>query len=246
MSLNINKQHYQGELHYIISSSLSMSAPALKPEWFDTRFWQQQGEIQAATEGRGQAWHIKLGEKEFALRHYCRGGKLAGLLKDRYFGTNIERSRAYKELALLSWLYQKSLPVPAPVGARVKRSGLIYRADILTAWIAGAKPLTEWLGRDLVNKPLWESIGECIRRFHRLGVDHPDITAQNILIDEASKVYLIDFDRARQREVGSWQDQNMKRFWRSLNKWWSRNKGEVMPNKLWQKVLYGYDPKQVI
>ena len=42
-------------------------------------------------------------------------------------------------------------------------------------------------------------IGETIKRFHSTGFYHPDLNVENILIDDAQNVFLLDFDRWKSR-----------------------------------------------
>ena len=67
------------------------------------------------------------------LRHYRRGGLFGRLVKDRYAGIKPADSRAMRELNLLDSMQRAGLPVPAPVGARMTRHGIFYRADLLMA-----------------------------------------------------------------------------------------------------------------
>jgi 3-deoxy-D-manno-octulosonic acid kinase len=64
----------------------------------------------------------------------------------------------------------------------------------------------------------WRAVGRCIRRFHDQGVYHADLTANNILIDGAERVSIIDFDRGGLRVPGLWRAANLSRLKRSLTK----------------------------
>ena len=57
-----------------------------------------------------------------------------------------------------------------------------------------------------------------IRRFHNEGLDHVDLNARNILIDDRDMPWLIDLDRCRLRDPGRWQTGNLARLERSLEK----------------------------
>jgi 3-deoxy-D-manno-octulosonic acid kinase len=57
-----------------------------------------------------------------------------------------------------------------------------------------------------------------IARFHGAGIDHPDLTAHNILLDGQGQTYLLDFDNADIRSGTEWQAARMARLRRSLNK----------------------------
>jgi 3-deoxy-D-manno-octulosonic acid kinase len=49
-------------------------------------------------------------------------------------------------------------------------------------------------------------------------VYHADLTGNNILIDAAERVTLIDFDRGDLRDPGAWRTANVARLKRSLTK----------------------------
>jgi tRNA A-37 threonylcarbamoyl transferase component Bud32 len=57
-----------------------------------------------------------------------------------------------------------------------------------------------------------------VRAVHAHGVDHPDLTAHNILLDDGGRVFLVDFDNARLRPAGDWRRLGVERLQRSLRK----------------------------
>ena len=82
------------------------------------------------------------------------------------------------------------------MAARVQRSGLFYRADIVTERIDNAESLAQQLARAPLPPEQWREIGRCLRRFHAAAVWHPDMTAHNVLLS-GQQVYLVDFDKSR-------------------------------------------------
>lgn len=168
--------------------------------------------------GRGSAWFVGSGTHAAVLRHYRRGGLFARLLGDWYPWHGAEYTRSFAEFNLLAAMANQGLPVPAPLAARYQRDGAGYRADILIERIATAVPWAALLRSNLGNAA-WESIGETIARFHRAGIDHADLNVNNILLDASGQVWLIDFDRSRQRAVDSrWRHRNLHRLRRSVDK----------------------------
>jgi 3-deoxy-D-manno-octulosonic acid kinase len=65
---------------------------------------------------------------------------------------------------------------------------------------------------------VWREIGRMIGAFHRHGVDHPDLTAHNILLSPHGELFLVDFDNAALREPGPWRETGVERLKRSLRK----------------------------
>ena len=188
----------------------------------------------AGAGGRGSAWLA--GGGEWVLRHYRRGGFAARLSADRYLWTGLGRSRPWREWRLLDFLYKAGLPVPQPVAARVLRTGLGYRGDLLTRRIRDAVSLAERLAGPAPGSVPWRALGACIRRFHDAGVWHADLNAHNLLLDPQDRVYLIDFDRSGRRAPGrGWQLANLARLHRSLAKL-----GPLVPARGWAELMDGY------
>ena len=197
---------------------LGNADPGSVESLFDPEFWRRRGELQEVWAGRGSAWFIASGKRQWALRHYRRGGFIARLSQDLYWWAGENRVRAFAEWRLLEVLTQRDLPVPRPVAARYERSGWGYRCDLITQRIVDAKPLSAMLAIDALPEPLWRAVGAAIARLHRAGVDHADLNAHNILVDAKSVVSVIDFDRGRLRAPGAWSLGNLQRLRRSLSK----------------------------
>ncbi len=187
-------------------------------DWFDAQAWQERGaRVTPIGTGRGSAWSIDCADLQGVLRHYRRGGAVRRLLGDRYWFRGAARTRAFREFDLLALLHHEGYAVPRPLAVQYLRSGLWYRADLLTQRIPGARTLDERLqGRERVD---WPALGRAIARLHRRGVWHADLNAHNVLIDEAARFWIVDFDRARVRtRAGAWQRANLDRLSRSLRK----------------------------
>jgi 3-deoxy-D-manno-octulosonic acid kinase len=121
---------------------------------------------------------------------------------------------------MLARLYAQGMPVPAPIAARVQPRGLFYRADIVVERFDAAT-LAERLSEDRLALEQWYEIGLAVGRLHRMGVDHADLNAHNVLLSNHTgwAVRIIDFDRARLRNPHRhWQLRNLARLQRSLVK----------------------------
>jgi 3-deoxy-D-manno-octulosonic acid kinase len=185
---------------------------------FDPEFWRARGELAAATGGRGSAWFIASGKRQWVLRHFRRGGFIARLSQDGYVWTGEREVRAFAEWRLLDLLSRRGLPVPRPIAARYQRMGLRYRCDLITQRIVDAEPLSAALARSALPEPRWRAVGATIAQLHDAGVDHADLNAHNILLDAKGGVSVIDFDRGRLRAQGRWSARNLRRLRRSLAK----------------------------
>ena len=190
-----------------------------------------------AVGGRGAAWVIQGGEEEWVLRHYRRGGLPARFVADTYIWKGLERTRPWREWRLLAELHSRGLPVPRPVAARVRRKGLVYRGDLVTRRIPGARSLGELLATSQDAIP-WKEVGACIGRLHEAGVWHADLNAHNILVDQAGLVWIIDFDRGQWRtDYGHWRQSNVNRLQRSLRK---LGTDPAVLHEAWAALLEGY------
>jgi 3-deoxy-D-manno-octulosonic acid kinase len=132
-----------------------------------------------------------------------------------------------------------ALPVPRPIAARVVRAGPLYQADIVTRLIPDTRPLSSVIRGGTVADEQWLGIGAMLSAFHRAGVDHPDLTAHNVLLGAESSVFLVDFDNARLRLPGPWSRMGLARFERSLRKV-ALETGTEFDAHAWQLVRDAY------
>ena len=190
--------------------------------------------------GRGEPIFYQYQGHDLVLKQYLRGGMVASLLGDRYFGLNPEQTRAFKEFRLLHQLQALNLPAPVPVAASAERAGLFFRAALITLEIAHAWTLADQLMLSAADDSTWQAVGRCIRQFHDHDVYHADLNARNILLSD-NKVYLIDFDKGAFRYLGeSWKASNLARLKRSLLKFKSRNQTFYFDENNWKQLLQGY------
>lgn len=193
------------------------------PRLFDPEHWRAQGLVTGEAPGRGTSLFLAAGGgREWVLRPYRRGGLVARLSEIRYLWTGLERTRAFRELRLTADLHQRGLPVPPPVAAAVIRCGLTYEATLITERIPDARALADRLETNKADEALLVEVGRTIRRFHNAGLDHVDLNARNLLVDNEERVWLIDLDRCRMRPKGRWQAASLARLERSLTKFGAR------------------------
>jgi 3-deoxy-D-manno-octulosonic acid kinase len=224
--------------------TLGNPSPEITESLFDPEFWRARGELAAVTGGRGAAWFIVSGGREWVLRHDRRGGFIARFSRDRYVWAGEDRVRSFAEWRLLQRMALQGLPVPAPVAARYQRTGgPFYRCDLITQRIVGAQPLSALLAARALPEPQWRAVGAVIGRLHETGVDHADLNAHNLLIDDAGKVSVIDFDRGRlRRSRGRWTAGNLRRLRRSLDKISRQMPADRWAaTQAWEWLMAGYE-----
>ncbi len=215
--------------------------PTLGPEMFSRQHWWDRDLAERAAAGRGTVLFVGETNRNWALRHYHRGGWVGRVLTDHFLWTGEQKTRSFKEWRLLKRLHAEGLPVPRPVAAHYHRTGLGYTADLITERIPNALPLSVHLSGDGVSLEVWHDIGATVRRFHDAGVWHADLNAHNILLDDSHKMYLLDFDRGEIRaESGSWRQNNLDRLERSLNKVSGTMDGVRLADGYRESFLDGY------
>lgn len=212
-----------------------------KPDWFDPTRWPRHQALGEAGGGRGPAFIVENGVHSLVLRHFYRGGLPGKLLRDSYIYTGRDRTRSFREFRLLQSLHSMGLPVPQPAAAQVVKRGLFYSADLLTLRLDGVASLAELDQQGRMGFEQWGEVGAVIRRFHDAGAYHADLNAANIQLD-ASKVWLLDFDRGCFRSGDHWKAGNLDRLLRSLNKKWRRS--DPAKHEGWRVLLGAYDSRR--
>ena len=218
--------------------------PEVSVEMFEAQYWQEQNKIIGQAEGRGTTFFFCENGQDFVLRHYLRGGLVGKFIKDMYFYTGLEKTRAYLEMHLLNDMYARQLPVPQAVAARVVRHGLFYRADIILQKIPQASDVFTILLQRQVPSTIWHKIGVVIRQLHGQQIYHHDLNIHNIMLDLEDKIWLIDFDKCEQRAGETWKEDNLNRLQRSLEKELAKNSEFKWQAQDWLLCLEGYQQGQ--
>ena len=196
--------------------------------------------IRVKQAGRGSVSYFTHAEKSMVHKHYLRGGLVSKLIFDRYLWLNLELTRSFVEFRALEEMSQLGLPVPRPIAARVKRSGVSYTADLITEKLDNTKTLGDCLYDQSVSEQIFSTIGETIANFHETGCYHPDLNVENILIDESQKVFLLDFDRWKRKEESKRLGvTNIERLKSSIRKRLG-SMGLPFPEKEWRSFLATY------
>lgn len=207
--------------------------------WFDPAHWQGARGVERETSGRGAVLIVPHGEETWVVRHYRRGGYVARFIDDHYIWLGAERSRSFREWRLLRRLHDAGLPVPNPIAAHVRRLGLFYTADIITTYLPDTRKLSAFIAEQDVPRDCWRRIGRMVRAVHGHGVDHPDLTAHNILLDARGQLFLVDFDNAHMKPPGPWQRAGVDRLQRSLRKV-AVETGTEYDQGAWAEIEAGY------
>lgn len=209
---------------------------------FDVAWWQAKGGCRDRSAGRGRIHLVQDAQQSaYLLRHYHRGGLVGRLLRDRFLAQPPARSRAMAEFLLLGQLRARGLPVPRACAARHRRAGPWYRADILVALIPNACDVA-WLlhhGQAL-DAAQWHSLGRAVRRLHDEQVFHSDLNCHNLMLDDAGRAWIVDFDKCGFRAGDGWKADNLARLLRSLRKELRLDPALCWAEGDWQPFLAGY------
>lgn len=228
----------KGKSWEIVYDASLIDKPGL--EYFTVGFWRSRQALRGEAIGRGSAWFVETTAGPAVLRHYLRGGWAAKLSRQSYFFSGTSRSRPFREYHLLAQLHAQGLPVPRPLAALCQHRGVVSSGAIMTVRIDNAKTLADMITGEGACGDVWAGVGACIRRFHDAGVWHADLNARNILLDSESRVFLIDFDRARFKPGESVNgDRNLSRLKRSLIKLCPAG-GESALQLAWAQLETGY------
>jgi 3-deoxy-D-manno-octulosonic acid kinase len=207
---------------------------------FDPAYWRHDSESSEVFGGRGGSIKININGLPAILRPYLRGGMAASLSTDRYLWTGKSRSRPWREWSMLKLAMKAGMPVPRPLGACVQRSGLLYRAAIITAWLEDTETLAERLLQGPLQKESWHELGILLREFQEHGFRHADLNANNLLINQQGKFFIIDFDKAvEMKSLQDWQWLALRRLQRSLEKIDRQNHLHYRPSD-WLALIDGY------
>lgn len=212
----------------------------LERHHFDASYWQDKPGYKIVEGGRGGSVKIDLFGNAAILRQYRRGGLINKISTDCYIWLGKKRSRPWREWQLLCDASEAGLPVARPLGACVWKSGLTYRAAIITAYLENTETLADYLTHSTLDQAVWYQLGLVIKTMQVLGFRHPDLNANNLLIDLNSKIYIIDFDKGRRmKQLDNWQWSALYRLQRSLVKI-DKQKSLHYRDDDWQALMDGY------
>lgn len=190
--------------------------------------------------GRGNTMFVGNVPRQFVLRHYLRGGLVGNVVRDAYVWTGQDNTRPFAEWRMLAKMADSGLRVPRPAAARYRKSGIFYRADIITVRVPGVVSLSEYIAARPLAEEFWQTLGAAVRGFHENGVFHADMNAYNLQIDTSGHLWMLDFDRGKLLPPGPWQQKTLSRLHRSLQKIVSLDPRLHFRQANWEQLLNGY------
>jgi tRNA A-37 threonylcarbamoyl transferase component Bud32 len=111
-------------------------------------------------------------------------------------------SRPFEELRVSEAARAAGVPVPECLAVIVRRRGPLYSGDVIVREVASAVSLEEWLRRHgAPPAELVAALGDAFAKLFAANIHHRDLHAGNVLVQDAGgalRVFIIDFDKARQ------------------------------------------------
>ncbi len=146
--------------------------------------------------GRTAVTRIQLeGVGAVVLKHYRRGGWLGRIVKQHYLGFG--QNRARREFELLHLAAASGVNVPHAV-AYAYCGRLFYRAWLITGEISQPISLIQLSQKDSVTTAeVMKWVGHQISQLIQNRIWHVDLHPGNVIVDQAGKVFLLDFDRGK-------------------------------------------------
>ncbi len=202
-------------------------------------------------QGRGPASSVPApargpsGADRWVVRHYTRGGAMAGWLGDRYLAMGVPRPLLELHAALAA--RRRGIPTPCVVAGTVHPASLFYRADLVTEEIPGGVDLADVLfgeARTVESDAAARAAGALAHALEAAGVLHRDLNAKNVVVHLRGGVvraHVVDLDGCRVGAPGVWSRGHpmRRRLERSLRKHESRS-GRSLDAGIWAALREGF------
>ena len=183
-------------------------------------------QAEALLEGRVPVPVVRTPRGRWVVRRYHRGGLVAApLLRDRYLRVGL--ARPLREAGASHEARRRGIATPRVMAGAVYPSGPIYRADLVTEYVAGGGDLARALFHDDLTGgeriQILRCVGALVARAAAAGIEHADLNAKNVLLDWSAggpMPLLLDLDRCRVLPPGVRGDPTpmVARLTRSLHK----------------------------
>jgi RIO-like serine/threonine protein kinase len=190
--------------------------------------------LSALRKGRGEIKTFTAGGKLFACRKYVHGGLLRAVTGDVFFSDK----RASDELTVMAYLEEKGFPVVRPYGYISDNRCCAKSLHFVTFFQENRGDLLDFLKKASGKERLRaiRDLARLMSELGRLGVYHPDLHLQNVLVTEEGRLVFLDFDKAQRTSVS--RENMMRMLWR-LNRFAQKKEksGELLTT-LQEKTLF--------
>lgn len=203
--------------------------------------------------GRKALLELNTAQDRFVVRRFSHGGLMRWITGERY----IDPERPFRELILSSSLRRAGIQTPQVVAARARPALLIgWYLDLVSRRIEESIDLGFVLGlarkgelpRSIQNS-LLEATGNLVRRLHRHGCLHADLTPTNLLMPAnvlkgaKPELWVIDLDQSVIRKKLSRGEmlQNLRRLYRYVVRR-ERRHGKALSKSDFLRFMRAYEP----
>jgi tRNA A-37 threonylcarbamoyl transferase component Bud32 len=169
--------------------------------------------------GRGGIRVLSVDGRKMVCRQYLHGGLFRAITQDRF----LSEKRALDEAGILCYLAENSFPIVRPCFVVAEKKGLTKRLFLITEFIQDASDLLDvWRMTSGTKRfRIIKRLAGLFRRLEMLGVFHPDLHINNILVTGKGELVFLDFDRARKKAVTT---DDMEKMFRRLDRYMEKQK----------------------
>jgi len=179
-----------------VAASLASAVCALGLHEWGT--WDRALARGSTASGRGATVVVDGGScGRWRLKAMRRGGRLAGIWRDRYPSAG----RLVSTLSASVEAQTRGVPTADPIALIIKSgAGVFVRGAMAFEEIEGSEDLARRVLRSAATRADLVATIDAVRAMHDRGVSHPDLNLGNVLLrpraDGLPEAFLIDFDRA--------------------------------------------------
>ena len=169
-----------------------------------------QGARTIEEKGRGGIGVLRVGPMTLACRKYVHGGLFRAVTGDRF----LSGKRALDEIDITRYLWDAGFPVVEPFCVIVERRFFAKHLYFLSLFKEGAQDLLDYLAKagQMARFRAIRRLGQLFFRLECLGVYHPDLHLNNVLITKDGEMIFLDFDKSRRGGVSKAEVERM--VWR--------------------------------
>lgn len=160
--------------------------------------------------GRGGIRIVNVNNKQLICRQYIHGGLFRIITRDLFF----TGKRGIHEVEILSYLKERGFPVVAPFCLLTENRNVFKRLYLFTFYEKNTVEFLEYLRSSGKKKRMRmiKRFAQLLWSLETLGIYHPDLHLNNILVAEEKDMIFLDFDKARKKTVTKKDMEGM--FWR--------------------------------
>jgi 3-deoxy-D-manno-octulosonic acid kinase len=164
--------------------------------------------------GRNGIKILDINGRLIACRKYIHGGLFRAITGQIFFSAR----RAADELEIMLYLSKEGFPVVDPYCVIIEKHPLTKALYILTLFEENSADLSEFLTASTCKKRLKiiKMLAQLMWHMEMLGVYHPDLHLNNVLVTDKDRLKFLDFDRAYKKLLTGEDMERM--FWR-LNRY---------------------------